>query len=308
MDPHVSINFSTYNEGDYVARTVAAIFDWTDYPAFDIVVHDDGSDDGSCDRLPRDSRLTIVRSETRRGVDAGRMIASNACQGDVLLNMDCHVAPAEPTWLRRLIDVLDRCDRRAILSPMIHPLDAVSWQLKAGHNVVAQLKNTFHVDWGSAVDMSKHFHEVSAVRGGARLMTRRLYDAIGGFDDTLGYGGEADLSMRAWMSGFTCAFVPTSVIGHVFKRRSQFPRSYTDELVTRLSIAHKCLSVESYAKVVSNNHAYLTNAGPWGAGVIKRGTTALEQKRDQLQEARKAVLKRSSRPGEWVLERFAIPL
>jgi len=308
MGPHVSINFSTYNEGDYVARTVAAIFDGTDYPAYDIVIHDDGSDDGSCNNLPRDSRLTLVRSETRLGVDAGRKVASEACRGEVLLNMDCHIAPAEPLWLRRLVEVLERCDGRAILSPMIHPLDPATWRLKPGYNVVAQLKKTFQVDWGKTVDKSKRYHEVSAVRGGARLMTRHLYDAIGGFDDTLGYGGEADLSMRAWMAGFACAFVPTSVIGHVFKRKSQFPRSYTDELVTRLNIARKCLSDESYAAVMRHNQAYLNDAGPWGPGVVERGLAIMDQRRDQLEEARKAVQRRSSRSGEWVLERFAIAL
>jgi len=307
--PHVSIAFSAYNEGDSVARTVAAILRGTDYPSFDLIVHDDGSDDGCCDALPGDSRLRVVRSERRHGVGGGKKIAIEACDGPLLLVMDCHVAPAEPGWLRRLVDVTDELDSRAVLSPIIVPLDAATWRVEKGPRVLTHLKETFHVKWAGRVEPSRRYCEVSALRGAAKLMSRGTYEAMGGFDDSLSHGGEeADVSMRAWMAGYPSAYVPASVLGHLFKARSPFPRTYADATVSRLSVAYKCLEEENYARVLRHNRDFFGRAGPWGPEVIRRALASIERRRPELDIARGEVRRRSIRPAEWVLERFAISL
>jgi GT2 family glycosyltransferase len=309
-DPHVSISLSAYNEGPFVVRTVNEILKGTEYPSFDIVIHDDGSKDASCENLPDDSRVALVRSESRHGVSGGKKIAIEACSGPLLLNMDCHIAPAEPGWLQRLVEVMQELDCNAILSPVAIPLDPVKWKLRfAKPRVLTQLRKTFQVSWWRILDSSKRSIEVSALRGIAKLMSRETYDAIGGFDEALGYGGEeADVSMRAWMAGFVCAYVPSSLIGHVFKSQSQFPRSYTEEATNRLRVAYKCLSEDSYTRVLNNNKEFLKNSGAWGAGVFENSIAAVKTRLEEFNSAREQVQRRSVHSGEWVLERFQIKI
>lgn len=309
-EPHVSISLSTFNEGPFVARTVEAILTGTEYRSFDILVHDDGSTDGSCRGLLNDPRVKVFRSESRHGVAGGKKIAVEACRGPLLLSMDCHVAPSEPGWLRRLVEVLHELDHRAILSPVSVPLDGEKWRLKSEKRpVLTRLRNTFQVSWWKAIESTEPWIEVSSLRGIAKLMTWEVYEAMGGFDDALMYGGEeADVSVRAWMSGFTCAYVPSSVIGHVYKRKSQFPRSYKEETVNRLRVAYKCLSDEGYKRVVKHNQVLLKEAGGWGFKVFEEAIAAVEERYQEFEIARQAVRSRAVCPGDWVLERFAIDL
>ena len=55
-----------------MAKTVEALLMRTEYPSFDILVHDDGSTDGSCDDLVKDPRVSVIRSESRHGVAGER--------------------------------------------------------------------------------------------------------------------------------------------------------------------------------------------------------------------------------------------
>ena len=93
-------------------------------------------------------------------------------------------------WLRRLVDVMRLLDSRAVLSPMIPSLDPTTWRVQRGPRVLTRMQNTFHVEWWRSVNGSRWFYEVSALRGVAKLMTREVYEAIGGFDDSMNYGGE----------------------------------------------------------------------------------------------------------------------
>lgn len=308
--PHVTISLSSYNEGTFVARTVAALLENTAYPSFDIVVHDDGSTDGSCDALPDDERVAVIRSPARHGVAGGKKIAIEACRGPLLLNMDCHVAPADGGWLDTLVQALRALDYRAVLSPVSVPLDAATWRLKHERpRVLTRLRAIFNVAWWREVRDREPWIEVSALRGIAKLMTREAYAALGGFDEVLTYGGEeADVSVRAWMAGFTCAYVPGSLIGHVFKGKSQFPRSYREEAVSRLRVAYKCLSDEGYARVVEHNQNYLEDAGGWGANVFTAAAATVQERLTEFIRAREEVRSRSVRTAEWLLGKFGIEL
>jgi hypothetical protein len=140
-------------------------------------------------------------------------------------------------------------------------------------------------------------------------MTRDVYEAIGGFDDELTYGGEeADVSLRAWLAGFSCCYVPSSLIGHVFKSKSQFPRSYKEEIVNRLRVAYKCLSDEEYKKVLKHNKVLFENAGDWGPKVFENAIAAARDNHREFKLARQEFQSRVVRPIGWFLKKFGIDL
>jgi GT2 family glycosyltransferase len=61
---------------------------------------------------------------------------------------------------------------------------------------------------------------VSAVSGAAFVIKRSVLERIGGFDEAFFiYYEDTDLSLRAMLAGYTCLYVPTSVVYHQYALR-----------------------------------------------------------------------------------------
>jgi GT2 family glycosyltransferase len=60
--------------------------------------------------------------------------------------------------------------------------------------------------------------EVPVATGGLLAMRRRVWDALGGFDELyFAYNEDTDLSLRAWLRGWSVLFVPHAVADHHYE-------------------------------------------------------------------------------------------
>ena len=290
-------------------KAVETICRHTAYPAFDVLVVDDASTDGSCSDLPRLDGVCAVRSEKRSGVAGARSLGASAARGPVLVFADGHILPADDCWLIRLVEELERRDWWAILAPAIFPLQPEDWAADItkqafGSSVDMALRTVWSrrlVVWDEPV------LEVAATRGMCRVMTRVVYEAIGGFDDTLTYGAEeADVGIRGWMCGVPSAYCARSAIGHLYKTRSQFPRTRADEARNRLRVAFKCFNNATFQEVVRANKLDLATSTKSGLSVFEAALRLFQSDARELEVAREATIRRSLFPGEWVLRKFRI--
>jgi len=100
-----SIVIPTLNEGDMLTMTVENILSVTTYPEIEIIVIDDGSTDGSCDRYRSSAGQVRVVTTKRLGIPMARNLGAEQAQGDYVLFLDAHCT-VSPNWIDRFVAAL----------------------------------------------------------------------------------------------------------------------------------------------------------------------------------------------------------
>ncbi len=100
--PGVSVIVCTHNGADTLEETLAGL-DGIDYPRYEVVVVDDGSDDESAG-IAEAHGARVIRTENR-GLSAARNTGLEAARGDVVAYIDDDAWP-EPDWLTHMVHTL----------------------------------------------------------------------------------------------------------------------------------------------------------------------------------------------------------
>ena len=102
--PFVSVMVPAHNEEAVIGSSVAAMLR-LDYPAFEVIVIDDGSRDRTAEvlaPLASDARLRIVRKPANEGKAMALNDAMPLARGEIVLVMDADAEP-DPQMLRRMV-------------------------------------------------------------------------------------------------------------------------------------------------------------------------------------------------------------
>ena len=206
------------NEGEAIMETIQSIVRGRSEPfPLEVVVVDDASSDGSCERLDRafegsrDARLVVRRLETWSGIPYARNRAAEAASYPIYLI--CDGAARFPSGWDLAIWRHHRPD--ALLAATIFDLHSPF----EGHGCTLVLPSMgaawLRWDGGGA----PHAVPVAACTG--TVLHRDAFTRLGGYDETLPlYGAaEPELSVRAWLSGHAVISTPDLRIGHRFRPR-----------------------------------------------------------------------------------------
>jgi len=184
--PQVSVIIPTYNRAAWVKEAAASVLAQT-YQDYELLVVDDGSTDATLETLVSLGRqVKVLRSARRRGVSAARNQGAAAARGDWLAFLD-----SDDLWLpeklARQVDYLKSHPNLAICQTeeiwirngaRVNP--PKTHRKAAGDIFLASLKRCM-------------------VSPSAVMLHRRLFAALGGFDETLPAGEDYDLWLRtAW--------------------------------------------------------------------------------------------------------------
>lgn len=187
---------------------------------FDVVVVDNGSDDGSPEMVVEEFpggqslRVQVVRNSTNVGFCAANNQGFAASQSEfvALLNND---AEADAGWLEALTTAFkDRPEVGMAASKILVYEDSKRID-KAGHLIYLDGQNrgrgTGEIDRGQY----DRIEEVLWPDGCAAMYRREMLEEIGGFDeDFFAYADDAELGLRARIAGWNCLYVPTAVVRH----------------------------------------------------------------------------------------------
>lgn len=210
----VSIVVPTYNGREHV-QTLLASLRALDYPRdrFEIVIADDASTDGTGDAV-RAAGLParVARNEVNRRFAAAANLGARAAEGEFLflLNNDTRVAPNVLTALLDAHAAVPDCG--AVGARMLR-WDGEHVLFNGGH-INIEGKGFEEGATLDEADASVRPRQLFAC-GGAMLIRRDLFWAMGGFDEAYGMIYEdVDLGWRLNLAGYRVALAPQALVYH----------------------------------------------------------------------------------------------
>ncbi len=215
----VSVVVVNWNRRQLLKACLASLARQQD-AAFEVIVVDNASTDGSLEMIGRDFppggplRLKLIRNAENRGFCAANNQGIGAAEGEfvALLNND---AEAEPGWLAALTRAFEGRPDVGMAAAKILVHEDPRRIDKAGHLIYPDGQNcgrgTGEIDHGQ-YDQAE---DILWPDGCAALFRREMLDQIGGFDeDFFIFGDDAELGMRARIAGWRCIYVPQAVVRH----------------------------------------------------------------------------------------------
>ncbi len=198
--PSVSVIVCSYNGG----RTLAACLDSLgkiNYPAYEIILVDDGSSDDTARIAAGFPQVRYIRQENH-GLSHARNTGAAAAEGEIFAYTDSDCM-ADVDWLYYLIGTLLSGDYAGVGGPNVSP-PAQSWIQAC---VAAAPGGPSHVLLTDTV--AEH------IPGCNMAWYRWAFENAGGFDvEYRQAGDDVDFCWRIQQSGHEIAFSPTAIVWH----------------------------------------------------------------------------------------------
>ena len=219
----VSVVIPSKDEGAWVKSTVEAVLQVSGPLLLEVIVVDDGSSDGSCDRLEELTREVPVRvtRTAGAGVSGAKNLGAAEASGLVLVFLDAHSWP-EWGWLQEICDVLDMGHAGA--APLVALFDKdekVFHPGMVGRWFVAG-RPVYEVgDW-----MPPKGEVIPLGLGGCQAFWRDTFQSIGGFcaEELSPIGGEdTEICLRMWSRGGTIGAAPAAKVNTLFREWDERP-------------------------------------------------------------------------------------
>ena len=243
MPELASIVIPCRNEGGNVAMTVNSMLGVRTNQSFEIIIVDDGSEDGCCDFLEKTS-MSGIKPLKKRGLGSAnaRNVGADAASGDVLIFCDAHIT-VEDGWLDRLLGLL----RAPEVDAACPAMGVIGQPEVVGYGQTWD--EELNVRWMGRPDGVIP----SPLAPGACLAVKRaaFYD-VGGFERGFQTWGHEDteLSLKLWLFNHPIYLEPDVTVLHLFRPSHPYRvtmREYRYNLL-RMAVSH--FGRERIAKVL----------------------------------------------------------
>jgi glycosyltransferase involved in cell wall biosynthesis len=282
----ISVVICALNEGKNLRNTVESYRDTLPAKS-EIIVVDDGSEDGSTKFLKKWHESVHTIQTKHIGVARARNLGAAKSRGDVIVFSDAHVQ-AGPGWWGPMLDILEN-PRAGGVAPTIADMkdtECKGWglELKGPNPSESWLKKPGEAPFPAPL-----------LPWCSTAMRRDTFEATGGFDAGMLRWGSIDneMSLRLWLLGYECWVVPEVEFRHVFREKRPYNMEWSWAIHNKLRIAFVHFETPRIARVVralSRNKAF-----PDAAALIADGDVC---------SRRKEIAARRMHDAEWYFERF----
>ena len=212
--PLASVIIPNWNGARYLPACLDALRRQT-YPAFEVIVVDNASTDGSRALLQRDyPEVRLLALERNRGFAGGVNAGIRASRGEIvaLLNNDTE---ADPRWLAELSRALQRHPEAGAAASKMLLFDRRDTIHSAGDAFRTDGQPANRGVWQKDMGQFDREEFVFGGCGGAVAYRRAMLDEIGLLDESFFLNCEdVDLAWRAQLAGWRCIYVPTAIVYH----------------------------------------------------------------------------------------------
>jgi GT2 family glycosyltransferase len=216
----ISVVVVTWNRRDLLRSCLQTLNRQKLEQPFEVVVVDNGSDDGSPEMVLREFaknpvfRLKLIRNQVNRGFCAGNNqgFAASDSEFVALLNND---AEAEPDWLAALVRAFEGRPEVGMAASKILVHEDPRRIDKVGHLIYPDGQNRGRGSGELDAGQFDRIEEVLWPDGCAAMYRRAMLDQIGGFDeDFFAYADDAELGLRGRIAGWKCLYMPGARVRH----------------------------------------------------------------------------------------------
>ena len=203
-----------YNQIHYTYACLVSILENTPDVSYEIIIADDVSTDATRELSRYAENVVICRNETNQGFLRNCNNAAKKARGKYImfLNNDTQVTPG---WLSSLVNLIGSDPSIGMVgSKLVYPdgrlqeAGGIIWSDGSGWN------------YGRLDDPDKaeynYVKDVDYISGAAILLSRKLWNQIGGFDDRFApaYCEDSDLAFEVRKAGLRVVYQPLSKVIH----------------------------------------------------------------------------------------------
>ena len=179
--PRVTVVIPTYNRRDLVCEAIVSVTAQS-YSDVEVIVVDDGSDDGTAEVVQQFAGVQYVY-QRNRGVSAARNVGVVRARGELIAFLDSDDL-WQPDKLAHQVALFDQ-------HPDVHICHTDEMWIRNGVRV-----NPHHKHRKTGGDIFVRSLELCLVSPSAVMMRRALFARLGGFDETLPACEDYDLWLR----------------------------------------------------------------------------------------------------------------
>lgn len=212
--PLVSIVIPVYGKLEYTLACLRSIARHGARAAFEVIVVDDASSDGSAETLEHIAGLRLLRNEKNLGFIGSCNAGAQAARGSylLLLNNDTQVTPG---WLDNLLNCFQEVESCGIAgSRLVYP----DGRLQEAGGIIFSNGDGWNYGRFDSPDNPKYLYRRDAdyVSGASLMIERELFDHLGGLDTRYApaYYEDTDLAFAVRAAGKRVIYQPTSVVIH----------------------------------------------------------------------------------------------
>jgi GT2 family glycosyltransferase len=197
--PSFSVVVCSYNGSRRIRRCCEALMT-LDYPAYEVIVVDDGSTDGTGD-VAEAFGFRVIRS-ANGGLSAARNLGLSVAKGDIVAYIDDDAYP-DPHWLTYLASTFATGDFAGVGGPNIVPAED------------GPIAHCVANSPGGPVHVLLTDREAEHIPGCNMAFRRDALMAVGGFDTQFRTAGDdVDVCWRLQDKGWKLGFSPAAVVWH----------------------------------------------------------------------------------------------
>jgi len=214
VTPLLSVIVLNYNGRRWLPGCLAALARQVNAPEFEVLLADNGSTDGSAEFVASEfPSVRIVGTGGNIGFAAGNNAGARAARGTYLVFLNNDTVPADD-WLQQLFRAHRDDQARSLVTSRITFLDRPDVIDSAGDGYL-RAGGAFKTGYGESASAFDRSREVFGACGAAFLISRELFEQLGGFDERLFiYYEDVDLSYRARLMGHRCWYAADACVRH----------------------------------------------------------------------------------------------
>jgi GT2 family glycosyltransferase len=267
--PLVSVIVPTYNSAALLRRCVESVSHGTDYPAVELLIIDNRSDDPATldylAALSAEPRVRVLRYGAPFNFSAINNFAAHAARGAVLALLNNDVEAITRDWLAEMVGHALRPEVGAVGALLLYPDGRIQHAgLVLGLGGVAGHAYRGCVSASGFGMQRTAAQDVSAVTAACLVLRADVYRAVDGFDESLAVAfNDVDLCLRIRERGYRIVWTPYARLYHHESASRGLDRTAAKAKRFR---REEALMREHWGSRLDEDPAYNPNLGLMGPG------------------------------------------
>jgi GT2 family glycosyltransferase len=219
--PMVSLVVPTRDQVDLLRRCVDTLLHCTDFPQFEVIIVDNGSERSETHdylrRISRDDRVRVLPYDAPFNFSAINNFAVREARGSLVGLVNNDVEVIDEGWLREMVSHACRPEIGAVGAKLLYPDNTIQHAgvILGIHGVAAHPYSRKPADHPGFCNRARLVQNLSAVTGACLVVRKSVYEEAGGLDEDLAVAfNDVDFCLRVRSLGYRNLWTPYATLYH----------------------------------------------------------------------------------------------